>query len=493
MGKFSTRAERVKKSVKIVIVGAGHVGAATGFALMLKNLADEIVLIDVDESRAEGEVLDLSIASLNGTHPDVYAGSYEDCQDASIVIVTAGQAPAQGQTDQDLLAHNLKVIKDVAPKLGRLAPRALVIVATHPSEVLTYVAARLSGLPDHRVIGYGTSMDTARFKYELAKHYGVDSRDVNAAVVGQHGITEMPLWSSITIDGLPIRSYCNQVGMEVEDDEVYACFLRARKANFNIIDHKGHPSFGMAAGIAAIVEAILRDEHTLVAVAAIGTYFGIKDVALSVPTRLSRAGAIPMPGWSDDWAEEDAIRDTAEEIRRQIASLNIAVPEVVKAHKTSNGSETLKAKVAPMNGFSGNSLRAGLQHGVDAREMLIVTIDFVLSSAVVSRTCFVTDALRMLSVCDRVMIVHHTIRGAAYVRLVTARKLQDNSGLRSTSEWHSKWRGYCAHASWMQMVFGILCREVAKLHSWHSLGFLALSNHRHATITVTQRAGSDMG
>jgi L-lactate dehydrogenase len=314
--------------LKIAIVGVGHVGAATAFALVLKGLADEVVLIDIDQRRAEGEAIDLTHAALFApNHPNVHAGTYDDCKDAAIVIITAGNAQTYGEKGRALLEANLKIIKEVAPKIGKAAPRALLIVAAHPNEALTYAAAKLSGLPDHRVIGYGTALDTATFRHELAKHYGVDVRDVHAAIVGQHAISEMPLWSTISIDGLPLKSYCEQIGKGYEEDEVLACFWKAKEAAFDAIEHKGNPGYSMAAGIVAIVDAILRDDNTLMTVSVAGSYLGVHDIALSVPTRLSRAGAKQMPGWSDNWAEEDGLRSAAEDIKKQIVSLGTLGPD----------------------------------------------------------------------------------------------------------------------------------------------------------------------
>lgn len=322
MNVFTDAADKIQ-ALKVVIVGAGHVGSATAFALLLKGLADEIVLIDTDIRKAEGEAADLAQASILGYHTDVYTGSYEDCKDASIVIVTAGHRPKPGETGRELLEANLATLKEVAPRIGKASPRAIMIVAAHPNEALTYAAAKLSGLPKHRVIGFGTSLDTARFRYELARHYNVDVRDVNASIVGEHGAQEAPLLSTITLDGLPLLSYCEQLGMRFQDEHVRACFQEAKQATFDIIERKGSPLMSMAAGLCAIVDAILRDEHSLMTVAAIGDYFGIENIALSVPTRLSRAGAQHLPGWSDSWSEEDELRSAAEQIKQEIEASKI--------------------------------------------------------------------------------------------------------------------------------------------------------------------------
>lgn len=308
------------QAVKIVVVGTGHVGAATAFALVLRGLGDEIILIDSDFEKAEGEAVDLAQASLVGSHPGVYVGDYEDCQDASIVIITAGHAQQPTETEQMLLEANAKVLKEVAPKIGSAAPRALLIIAAHPNEVLTAAAAKLSGLPSHRVIGVGTSLDTACFKHEIAKHYQVDACDVHASIVGIHGINEFALWSQVTIDGILLESYLERAGMGQETEELEACFWKATRTTFEIIERKGSPSMSMAAGICAIVEALQSDNHSMLTVAANGTYFGIKDIALSVPTKLSRAGAQHMLAWSGDSAEEDKIRVAAEQVNDGIRS-----------------------------------------------------------------------------------------------------------------------------------------------------------------------------
>jgi L-lactate dehydrogenase len=297
---------------------------------VLKCLADEIILIDIDQWKAEseeGEATDLAHAALSASnHPNVHAGTYDDCKGAAIVIIIAGNAETYGETGRALLEANLRIIKEVAPKIGKAAPRALLVVAAHPNEALTYAAVKLSGLPDYRVVGYGTTLDTATFRHELAKHYGVDPQQVHAAIVGQHAISETPLWSTILIDGLPLRSYCEQIGKDYKDDEVLACFWKAKEAAFVAIDHKGNPGFSMAAGIVAIVEAILREENTLMTVSVAGSYLGVHDIALSVPTCLSRAGAKHVPGCSDNWAEEDGLRSVAEDIKRRIVSLGLLGP-----------------------------------------------------------------------------------------------------------------------------------------------------------------------
>lgn len=305
--------------MKIVVVGTGSIGAATAFALVLKDVGDEIVLIDSDRRKAEGEAIDLAHASLVNNYTDVYLGSYEDCRDAAIVIITAGQVQKTTDTEQALLSANFKILVDVAPKIGAVAPRALLIVAAHPNEVLTRAAAELSGLPAHRVIGVGTSLDSARFRHEISKYYRVDIRDINAPIVGVHGINEIPLWSMVTIDGLPLKSYCEQVGKEVELDELEECFWKAKRAVFDIMEHKGSPSMSMAAGICAIVEAILRDKHSVMTVAANGDYLGVNGIALSVPTKLSRAGAEHLKAWSDDWHEEDKLHLAAKHVGDQMS------------------------------------------------------------------------------------------------------------------------------------------------------------------------------
>jgi L-lactate dehydrogenase len=317
-----------KQGTKIVIIGAGHVGATTAFSLMLNNLGEEIVLIDIDKKTTQGHAIDLINASVTlPSIPSITAGCYDDCVDADIVILTAGHAQKLGETDKTLLDANFKILQDVAPRVGRLAPHAIMIVAAHPVEILTYAAAKLSGLPSQNVIGFGTSLDTTRFQYELAKHYSVDPRNVYAPVVGQHGMMELALWSSITIDGLPLRSYCEQIGRGYEDNELFTCFWRAKEAVFDIIDAKGSPSFSMASGLSAIVEAILRDQNTLMTVAVIGKFLSIDEVALSLPARLSRTGASPMPGWSDNWSEEEALRSAAMEISDAIKALKIEVKD----------------------------------------------------------------------------------------------------------------------------------------------------------------------
>ena len=191
-------------------------------------------------------------------------------------------------------------------------------MAAHPNEVLTRAATELSRLRAHRVIGVETSLDSVRFQHEISKYYRVDIRDINAPIVGVHGINEIPLWSMVTIDGLPLKSYCEQVGKEDESDELEECFWKAKRAVFDIMEHNGSPFMSMAAGICAIFEAILRDEHFVMTVAANGDYLGVDSIALSVPTKLSRAGAEHLKAWSDDRNEEEKLHLAAKHVEDQM-------------------------------------------------------------------------------------------------------------------------------------------------------------------------------
>ncbi len=193
--------------MKIVIVGAGSVGVTTAYALLLDGLTAEIVLIDIDKNRVQGEVMDLSYAA-HFARARVCVGEYEDCAGAAAVVIAAGVYLKPGQTRLNLVKTNYALLKDVVLRIARNAPDTILVVATNPVDVLTYAAHQFSGFAVERVIRLGTAIDTTRFRHELGKHFGVDPRNVHAIIVGEHGDSQLPMWSLATISGMQLRDYC---------------------------------------------------------------------------------------------------------------------------------------------------------------------------------------------------------------------------------------------------------------------------------------------
>ncbi|KAK3616858.1 hypothetical protein LTR56_025673 [Elasticomyces elasticus] len=242
------------KELKAVIVGVGHVGATTANTLQLQDLTD-------------------SAAASGSYNVEVYAGSYKDCTDASFVIITAGHQEELSETHVDLLRAKYRNIQDVIPKIARYVSRSsILIIATHTVEALTYAAYKLSSLPSCQVFGCGTALTTSRFRLELAKHYAVNPRDVYAVIAGKHDSQcYVAGWSNITIDGVRVRDFCEQTGRMYEQEELFACYLRAKQAAIEIMESKGSPSFSMAAGLASIVKALVENGNAMLTVSVVGS------------------------------------------------------------------------------------------------------------------------------------------------------------------------------------------------------------------------------
>jgi L-lactate dehydrogenase len=276
---------------RVAVVGAGAVGSTFAFGLLLSGLASEIVLSDANERKAEGEAMDLMHAVPFARTARVWAGPIGDCRGAAVTVIAAGAAQKPGETRLDLVAKNAAIFRELVPQIAEANPDGIILVATNPVDVLTYLTHRISGLPAERVIGSGTILDTARFRMLLAEHYGVDPRSVHAHIAGEHGDSEVPVWSSANIAGMPIADFAASAGMPHDDDALREIFEGTRDAAYRIIERKGATYYAVAAGLVRIVQAILRDQKTVLSVSSlIRDYYGIDDVYLSLPTIVGRGG-----------------------------------------------------------------------------------------------------------------------------------------------------------------------------------------------------------
>src|SRR5512142_2023414 len=229
----------VQRPTRVAIVGSGNVGATTAYALALNGVASEIVLIDAHRARAEGEAMDLNHAMPFMRPARVWAGDYSDCARADIVILTAGAGQRPGETRLDLLKRNVAVFQEILPRVCDQTREAILLVATNPVDVLTYAAWKMSGLLSTRVIGSGTILDTARFRYLLSQHFGVDPRSVHAYIIGEHGDSEVPVWSLANIAGMRLPNYCAAHGLGCDDAVQDEIFSQTRDAAYEIIQRKG--------------------------------------------------------------------------------------------------------------------------------------------------------------------------------------------------------------------------------------------------------------
>lgn len=308
--------------VKIVVIGVGSVGSATAYTLLLSGIVNEIVLIDVNKDKAEGESMDLNHAAPSITKSR--AGDYADCAGAAIVIVTCGINQKHGQTRMDLAAKNAKIMQDIIPNVAKYAPDTILLIATNPVDVLTYISYKASGFPLNRVIGSGTVLDTARFKYILGDHFKISSDSIDACVIGEHGDSGVPVWSLTNIDGMKLRDYCEKSKQDFDEEAFQKIFEQTRDAAYDIIKRKGYTSYGIAAGLLRIVKAILEDTDSVLTVSTVGDYFGVEQIAISVPTRLNKSGAHQTAELTLDENEIELMKKSAGEIKSVLKNLNIA-------------------------------------------------------------------------------------------------------------------------------------------------------------------------
>ncbi|HSM25795.1 MAG TPA: L-lactate dehydrogenase [Anaerolineaceae bacterium] len=278
-------------SNKVAIVGIGNVGATLAYALTLSGLATEIVLIDRNNYKAEGEAMDLMHAVPLVRPTKIYAGDYEDIKGSAITVVTAGTAQKPGETRLDLAQRNADIFQHIIPEIVKYNPEGLILIATNPVDVLTYVSIKVSGLSAQRVFGSGTILDTARFRYLLSKKFDVDPRSVHAYIIGEHGDSEVPVWSLANIAGMNLTDYCKTNNMGCDENELEEIFSQTRDAAYHIIERKGATYYAIGLGLERIIEAVLRDQSTVLSVSSlIEDYYGMNDVCFSLPSVIDRGG-----------------------------------------------------------------------------------------------------------------------------------------------------------------------------------------------------------
>lgn len=307
----------------IAIVGVGSVGATTAYTLQLSGMIADIVLIDINKDKAEGEFMDLNHAAPMTTETQVRVGDYPDCADAAVVIITSGANQKPGQSRMDLAATNVKIMEEIIPNVAKYAPNTILLVASNPVDVLTYASYKLSGFPSSRVVGSGTLLDSTRLRCNISRHYGISSDSVDASIIGEHGDSELAVWSRASIAGMKLTEFCEATNQKFDKDELHKIFEHTRDAAQNIIKRKGYTAYGIAAALTRIVQAILRNEDSLLTVSIVGDYYGEKDVPLSVPTKVGRDGAHHIMDLFLDEKETEEVKYSAEKIKSACNSLGL--------------------------------------------------------------------------------------------------------------------------------------------------------------------------
>ena len=283
--------EREINNRKAAIIGCGFVGSASAFCLMQSGLFSELVLLDANRDKAEGEALDVAHGIPFARPMKIYAGDYDDIADAAIIIVTAGANQKPGETRLDLVQKNVGIFRSIIPEIAKRNFAGILLIVSNPVDILTYTAMNLSGLPEHRVIGSGTVLDTARFKYQLGEHLQVDPRSIHAFIIGEHCDSEIAAWSSANVSGIPIHDICEMRGFYNHEDAMKEIAETVKNSAYEIIAKKKATYYGIAMSVRRICEALVRNEKSILPVSTMlhGQY-GIEDVVLSMPAIVGSDG-----------------------------------------------------------------------------------------------------------------------------------------------------------------------------------------------------------
>ena len=312
--------------MKIAVIGAGLVGSTAAYALVMRGVGREIVLVDLNEKCSLAEADDIYHA-VPFAHPlNVHSGNYADIQGADLVIISAGVNQQPGETRLELLSRNAAVFRQIVPAVLKVAPGAILLVATNPVDVMTHLTAQFAaefGLPSSRVIGSGTTLDTARFRVLLGRHLQIDAHLVHAYVLGEHGDSEVLAWSQVTIAGLPLDEFCRQRNMQISPEIRQEIDANVRGAAYSIIEGKGATYYGIGSAIARISEIILKDQRAALTVSTpIANLYGIEDVTVAMPNILGGQGVIQtlMQPLTPD--EQQKLIASATIVKEAITALN---------------------------------------------------------------------------------------------------------------------------------------------------------------------------
>ncbi|HEX7412792.1 MAG TPA: L-lactate dehydrogenase [Bacteroidia bacterium] len=310
---------------KIAIIGAGNVGSTFAFSLMISGLAREIVLVDKNELLAKGECMDLN-HGLSFAHPTkIYAAGFEGCEDADIVVITAGANRKPGQSRIDLAQDNVAIFKDIIPAISKYAMNTILLVVTNPVDILTYITLKISGLPANRVIGSGTVLDTARLKYVISEYSKVDPGNIHAYIIGEHGDTELPVWSNATIGGMDIGDYCSVYArLSNAKNELSEIFEKVKNSAHQIIEAKGATNYSIALALLKITQSIVRNENSILPVSTLITdYYGVSDVCISIPSHVNINGVAKFLKLELSDQEQELFKNSVNTLKKIIKTIVI--------------------------------------------------------------------------------------------------------------------------------------------------------------------------
>ncbi len=301
---------------KVVIVGAGFVGASAAFAMSINQLCSELVLVDINNQKALGEAMDINHGLPFLGQMSVHAGDYSACANADVIVITAGANRKPGETRLDLAKKNVSIAKEMTKNIMKYYTRGVILVVANPVDILTYMISLWSGLPAGRVIGSGTVLDSARFRSQLSQKFNIDVKNVHGYIIGEHGDTQFPAWSATHIAGLSIDDFCKATGASFPMEDRIAIADEVRTAGASIIANKGATYYGIAIAINIIVESLLRGNNTIRTVGTVmnGAY-GINDIAFSIPCIVGAEGVQHVLELDLTPQEESFLRHSAEQVR----------------------------------------------------------------------------------------------------------------------------------------------------------------------------------
>ena len=308
-------------SRKVAVIGCGFVGSSSAFALMQSGLFSEMVLIDADTDRAEGEAMDISHGISFARPMQIYAGNYDDITDAAIIVITAGANQKPGETRLDLIKKNAAIMKSIIGEIKKRDFGGILLIVSNPVDILTLIALKESGYPANRVIGSGTVLDTGRFKYLLGEHLDIDSRSVHAFIIGEHGDSEVAAWSITNIAGMSMKSFFEHYG-KCTDEDLQAMYNEVKNSAYEIIQKKGATYYAIATAVARIVECISGGENSVLTISSVlnGEY-GIEDISLSVPTQVSGYGVERILDVPFNEIELQGLRSSAKTLKDSLKSI----------------------------------------------------------------------------------------------------------------------------------------------------------------------------
>ena len=309
---------------KAAVIGCGFVGASIAFRFLQQGLFSHLVLLDANQAKAEGEAMDLSDGLPYGAAMEITAGGYDDIADCALVVITAGANQKPGETRLDLIGRNIAIMESIIREITARDFGGILLIVSNPVDVLTYAAWKISGYPRERVIGSGTVLDTGRLKQLLGEELRVDSRNIHAFIIGEHGDSELAVWSEANVSGLALEDFCQIRGQALSRPDMDRLYRQVRDSAYEIIQRKGVTCYGIAMGVGRIAASIVRDEHAVLPISVVlNGQYGLDGLALSIPSIVGRNGLeeileIPLSG-----EEESALRSSAQQMQEVISTLKL--------------------------------------------------------------------------------------------------------------------------------------------------------------------------